>query len=489
MMEDKAISNHSLFTNIAERDKSLIGADKEMGQHIKHSTCTAARTGSGADIFANERISRLLLRLAPPVMAAQLIQAMYNIVDSFFVGMYSPSALTALSVIYPIQWLAPAIALGIGVGVNTYMSKLYAVKNEARADRTAGTGTALEVAAWTIYAACVLIFLPAYTRASANGSDVIRDTMIYGRIVCAGSIFQFLESNWAKVHQARGNMKTPMIAESLGALTNIIMDPLLIFGAGPIPSLGAAGAAYATVLGQFVSAVITCRKACHKIPSIHELPKFAVPSLKLGYPTILSQMTMSVYIVILNMILARFSDSAVTVLGLYYKYQSFFFIPLMGLCTCIVPILSYNHTTGDYRRCRMTMRDSILISAAFMLAGIFCFDAIPEKLLSLFSKEQEVLDAGIPAFRAIGLSFIPAVFSLMLPVFFQAIGESSKSTMLALCRQIFCLIPSFYLLSLIGLRWTWFAFPFSETLTGAVGLIMYFTEIRKWSRKSSICQL
>ena len=440
----------------------------------------------GADAFGEEKIGRLLLRLAPPVMIAQLIQALYNIVDSYFVGLYSPSALTALSVVYPIQWMAPAIALGIGVGVNTYMSKLYAVKDAARADKTAGCGNVLELAAWLIYSISIAIILPSYTKLSANGDDVIRDTLIYGHIVCIGSIFQFLECGWAKVHQARGNMKTPMIAESLGAMTNIIMDPILIFGLGPIPELGVAGAAYATVLGQLVSAVITGKGAFCRIPHPKEIKRYALPSLKLGYPTILSQMTMSVYIVILNMILAGFSDAAVTVLGLYYKYQSFFFIPLFGLSTCIVPILSYNYTIKNYDRCRKTVRASIIVASSMMLIGIFCFDAIPETLLRIFSRESDVLEVGKPAFRAIGLSFISAVFSLMLPVFFQAIGKSFKSTMLALCRQIFCLIPSFYILSLSGLKWTWFAFPFSETFTGIVGIILYFREIKEWDDKNRL---
>ncbi len=437
----------------------------------------------GADAFGREKIGKLLLRLAPPVMIAQLIQALYNIVDSYFVGLYSPSALTALSVIYPIQWMAPAIALGIGVGVNTYMSKLYAVKDSIRADRTAGCGNALELTAWLIYSLSVAVILPIYTRLSANGNQVIRDTLTYGYIVCIGSIFQFLECGWAKIHQARGNMKTPMIAESLGAMTNIIMDPILIFGLGPIPELGVAGAAYATVLGQLVSAAITGKDAFCRIPPLKEIKQYALPSLKLGYPTILSQMTMSVYIVILNMILAGFSDAAVTVLGLYYKYQSFFFIPLFGLSTCIVPILSYNYTIKNYDRCRKAVRDSVIVAASLMLVGIFCFDVIPEALLRVFSRESDVLAAGIPAFRAIGLSFISAVFSLMLPVFFQAIGKSFKSTMLALCRQIFCLIPSFYILSFLGLKWTWFAFPFSETFTGIIGLILYFREIAKWKKE------
>lgn len=443
------------------------------------------RAELGADAFGKEKIGHLLLRLAPPIMLAQLIQALYNIVDSYFVGLYSTSGLTALSVVYPIQWMVQAIGLGIGVGVNTYMSKLYAIGDKERADKTAGTGNVLELLSWAFFCLFVFFVLPLYTKFSANGEEVIKDTLLYGHIVCYGSIFQFLECNWAKVLQAQGDMKRPMFAECLGALTNIIFDPILIFGLGPIPELGIAGAAIATVLGQLVSAIVTGVKAFRVPPKKREMKKFAKPSLTLGYPTILSQITMCFYIVVLNMILAKFSDAAVTILGLYYKYQSFFFIPLFGLNTCIVPILSYNYTIKRYDRCKETLRDSILIATSLMIVGIFCFDVIPETLLRVFSREEEVLKAGVPAFRAIGLSFISAVFSLIFPVFFQAIGKSKESTVLALCRQIFTLIPSFYVLSFISLNATWFAFPFSETITGLCGLILYFKETKKWNVSSS----
>lgn len=198
-----------------------------------------------------------------------------------------------------------------------------------------------------------------------------------------------------------------------------------------------------------------------------------------GYASIIMQALFTVYIVILNAILAGFSDSAVTVLGLYYKMQTFFFIPLMGLQTCIVPVLSFNYATKSYARCREIMRDSYGFSCVFMLVGVICFVFFPVQLLQVFSKSSEVIAIGKNAFPIIGASFIPAVFSLMTPVFFQAIGNGKISLFLSVMRQICCLIPIFWLLSLIDLRFTWFAFPISEVLVGVTGIVLYYKEIKR----------
>ena len=186
----------------------------------------------------------------------------------------------------------------------------------------------------------------------------------------------------------------------------------------------------------------------------------------------------------LNFILAGFSDAAVTVLGLYYKIQSFFFIPLFGLQTCIVPVLSYNYARANYARVRSVMRDSLIVSASFMLVGVLCFELIPRGLLSLFSQDEAVFAIGGTAFRIIGASFFPAVLSLMLPVFFQAIGKALPSVMLSLTRQIFCLIPLFWGFSLIGLDYAWIAFPAAELITGAVGTILYFRQTAQWRKNN-----
>lgn len=198
------------------------------------------------------------------------------------------------------------------------------------------------------------------------------------------------------------------------------------------------------------------------------------------------QMLYTVYIMALNMILAGFSDDAVTVLGLYYKLQSFFFIPLNGLQTCIVPILSYNFACLAYDRCKRILYDSCGISLVFMLVGVVSFECIPDRLIGLFSQEPAVLAIGVPAFRVIGLSFIPAVLSLMPPVFFQAIGAAGPSLLLSVVRQICCLIPLFWLFSKISLGATWFAYPLSEVITGSLGVAFYLRQLQRWKREAPV---
>lgn len=317
---------------------------------------------------------------------------------------------------------------------------------------------------------------------SAKIPEAIADAVTYGRIVCIGSIGAFLEGNWTKVHQSRGNMRRPMVAQTVGALTNIVLDPIMIFGLGPVPEMGVAGAACATVCGQIAAAVITAFRGILRPPEWRKLILYAKQIYWLGYASILMQAMYTVYIVILNAILAGFSDSAVTVLGLYYKMQTFFFIPLMGLQTCIVPLLSFNYATKSYRRCRETMKDSYMFSCVFMLIGVVCFVFFPTELVKIFSASRDVIAIGKTAFPIIGSSFIPAVFSLMTPVFFQAIGNGKVSLFLSVMRQIFCLIPIFWGLSLLGLRYTWFAFPISEVLVAVVGLIFYRKTIMEWKK-------
>lgn len=340
--------------------------------------------------FQTERVWKILLRIAPPVMLAQLIQALYNIVDSYFVGQYSNSGLTALSVIFPVQLIITAIAVGTGVGVNTYMARMYAFGKKRAADCTAGTGMVLAVISWAVFAAAALLLMEPYVRTSATSSGAVADAVLYGNIVCVGSLGIFLESIWTKVHQAGGNMRLPMLAQIAGALTNIVLDPILIFGLGPVPRMGIAGAAIATVVGQCVAAVITGISGFRRPPKPVVMRKYVRQIYRLGYPSIFMQMLYTVYIMALNMILAGFSDDAVTVLGLYYKLQSFFFIPLNGLQTCIVPILSYNFACLAYDRCKRILYDSCGISLVFMLVGVVSFECIPGRLIGLFSQDPAV---------------------------------------------------------------------------------------------------
>ena len=435
---------------------------------------------SQTNFFESESVWKILVRIAPPVMLAQLIQALYNIVDSYFVGHFSGDGLTALSVMFPIQLVITAFSIGIGTGVNILIARMYAQKRYLQADHVAGAGSVLAFLAWAVFSVLAFLLLPAYVRTSASSPNAVAYAVTYGNIVCIGSLGIFLESTWTKIHQAGGNMRLPMIAQVTGALTNIVLDLLLIFGLGPFPRLGIAGAAIATIIGQFAAAFITGRKVIRRPPRLAVMLPYFSRIFEMGSSYILMQVMCTVYIIVLNVILARFSDGAVTVLGLYYKFQSFFFIPLLALMTCIVPVLSYNFACKNYVRCKQVLIDSSIISLLFMSIGVFCFECLPVQLISLFSTDSTVLSIGVPAFRIIGISFFSAVFSLMTPIFFQAIGKVLPSVLLSLTRPVFCLMPIFWLLSLVGLSYTWLAFPAAETITGILGIVLCMRQMRNW---------
>ena len=429
-------------------------------------------TTKSNDYFGREKISKILFKMAPPVMLAQLIQALYNIMDSVFVGRFSSSGLTALSIVYPIQLLMIAIAVGTGVGINTVMASELGLRREDSANEYAGVGTPLAAVLWFLFAVVCFAFMPAFARMSTNDEAVIADIVVYGRIVCVFSFGLFFESIWTKVLQAKGDMKTPMIAQILGAVTNIALDPLLIFGLLGLPKMGIAGAAIATVVGQIVAALVVMRKGFRKSPDIKKYPRHVAKIFRLGLPNILMQSAYTLYIFGLNMILATFSDDAVTTLGLYYKWQTFFFIPLGAMQTCIVPVISYNYAERKIDRCKKTLNTAILFGFALMFVGMLCFEFIPEPMLRVFSKEQKVIDIGVIAFRIIGFSFLPIVTSLTYPVLFQAVGQSFKSSLLTIIRTVFLFVPLGYLFSLIGLNYFWLTFPVTDTLTSVVGFFM-----------------
>lgn len=395
------------------------------------------------ELFGKEKISKVLLKIAPPVMLAQLIQALYNIVDSLFVGNYSDSGLTALSIIYPIQLLMIALAVGTGVGINTVMAAKLGAGNRGEAEEHAGVGTPLAVAAWVIFAAVCWAIMPAYARLQTDTPEVIADVVTYGRIVCMFSFGLFLESIWTKVHQAEGNMRRPMAA-------------------------------------QIAAALVVMKKGFRKPPELRKFPRCIAAIYRLGTPNILMQAAYTVYIFGLNLILATFSDQAVTVLGLYYKWQSFFFIPLGSMQTCIVPVVSYNYAARNIGRCKKTLVTAIVFGMALMFLGTLCFEIIPGPMLRVFSSDEKVIEIGVTAFRIIGISFIPLVSSLTFPVFFQAVGWSLKSSLLTVFRTVVLFVPLAFIFSRIGgLDWFWLTFPVTDSLSTLLGFIWYKKFMRR----------
>lgn len=425
------------------------------------------------DLFGTEKISKILLKLAPPVMLAQLIQALYNIIDSLFVGRYSDSGLTALSIIYPLQLLMIALAVGTGVGINTVMAAKLGVGNEKEADEYAGVGTPLAGFMWLLFAVICWFAMPFYAKMSTNSEVIIHDVIVYGRIVCVFSFGLFLESIWTKVLQSCGDMKTPMTAQIIGAITNIVLDPLLIFGMFGFPKMGIAGAAVATVSGQIMAALVVMKKGFRKSPHRQVYPHHIAKIFQLGIPNILMQSAYTFYILGLNLILATFSDQAVTALGLYYKWQTFFFIPLGAMQTCIVPVISYNYAARNIERCKKTLSASIVFGMSLMALGTLCFVCIPSQMLRVFTSDELVIAIGRVGFRFVGISFLPMVTSLIFPVFFQAVGSSLKSSLLTVIRTVVLFVPLAYLFSRFGLNWFWLTYPVTEVITSLTGAYFY----------------
>lgn len=268
-------------------------------------------------------------------------------------------------------------------------------------------------------------------------------------------------------------MKTPMIAQILGAITNIILDPILIFGMFGIPEMGIAGAAIATVVGQVVAGLVVMKKGFRKPPELSVYKVCIGRIFRLGLPNILMQSAYTFYILGLNLILGGFSDEAVTALGLYYKWQTFFFIPLGAMQTCIVPIISYNYASKKLNRCKNTLKTSVLFGLVLMGLGTLCFLLLPSQMLSVFTSDAKVIEIGSYGFRFVGVSFLPMVTSLIFPVFFQAIGKSLKSSALTVIRTVVLFVPLGYIFSRFGLNFFWLTFPVTEIITSIVGAVFY----------------
>lgn len=432
-----------------------------------------------SQLFEREKIGKILFKLAPPVMLAQLIQALYNIVDSLFVGKFSDSGLTALSVIYPVQLLMIAIAVGTGVGINTVMASELGLGQKEKANEYAGVGTALAIVLWLLFASICWLIMPAFARISTNDPKIVEDVVTYGRIVCVFGFGLFLESIWTKVLQAEGDMKTPMLAQIFGAVTNIVLDPLLIFGLLGFPRLGIAGAAIATVAGQIAAALIVMKKGYRKSPEKGLYPHHVRKIFSLGMPNILMQSAYTFYILGLNLILSSFSDQAVTALGIYYKWQTFFFIPLGAMQTCIVPVISYNYAARRIDRCKKTLSVSVCFGWMLMAIGTLCFVSVPAQMLQVFTSDAAVVEIGRIGFRFVGVSFLPMVTSLIFPVFFQSVGASVKSSLLTVIRTVILFVPLGFLFSRFGLNWFWLTFPVTEILTSCAGVVCYRRFLRK----------
>lgn len=410
-------------------------------------------------------IGKLLLKLSPPVMLALLIQSIYNIVDSYFVAQYSLSGLTALSIIFPIQLLMTALGTGTGTGLNILISRMDGNGDTARQRDVVKSGLYLGIWNFLIFTCIGMLLIGSYYTISSDQAEVRAEGIQYAQIIFLGSFDLFMESNCTKLLQTKGNMMTPMLAQVAGAAINLVFDPIFIFGLFGAPELGVAGAAIATIMGQWAAMLITL-KAVFRTYDVRGTFRFkdCIQIYQSGFPSIIMQSLYTLYIVGLNLILKQFTEDAVTVLGIYYKLQTFFFIPLMGLQQVIVPVISFNYGVHDNKRVNDTLRYSILISCGVMALGTFIFMAFPKELISIFAGSTPILNIGTPALRIISVSFLPASLAMMFTVYFQGIEKGNCSVFITVLRQIILLVPLAWLFHFAGLNYVWLTFPVTESI-------------------------
>ena len=431
--------------------------------------------------------NQLLLSMAVPMMISMLVQALYNIVDSIFVSRICEDALTAVSMAFPWQNIVIAIAVGFGVGINALLSRALGQKNAERVNQVAINGLLLALLSYLLVLVAGLIGIRAYMRTQTDIETIVNYGITYLNICILCSFGVFIEITFERFLQATGRTIYSMITQLAGALTNIILDPILIFGLLGFPKLGIAGAAWATVIGQCVGAVVAVTLNHFKNPEVHLRLRHIRPNGRLmgeitaiSIPSIIMSCISSLTCFVMNMILIAYSSTAVAVFGVYFKLQSFVFMPVFGLNNGMVPIIAYNYGAQKPDRIHKTIRLGMAYAVAIMAVGLLVFQLIPKQLLLMFDASDAMLEIGAPALRIMSLAFVFAGVGIASSSACQAFGYSVYSMLISIARQIVVLIPAAYLLSLTGvLRSIWFAFPIAEIVSLFLSLFFLRTTLKK----------
>ncbi|MBE7037574.1 MAG: MATE family efflux transporter [Ruminococcaceae bacterium] len=436
-------------------------------------------------------VTKLILSMSLPAIFSMLIQSLYNIVDSIFVSALGEDALTAVSLAYPMQMLIVAFAVGTGVGVNSLIARRLGEKRQEEANHAAVHGIVLSIITWVIFALIGIFFTKPFILGMASGNNDVSQNIInwgidYMSVVMIFSFGAFICVSFEKSIQATGNMFYPMIFQLLGAIINIILDPIFIFGYFGVPAFGVKGAAIATVLGQILSMVYAVYVVCKKDFAVKfnlKGFKFRLKTVKdiyaVGIPSIVMQSIASVLITFLNKILILLTPTAVTVLGVYFKLQSFVFMPVFGLTQGVMPIMGYNFGAKNKARLKETVKKGVIFAFSIMAAGTLLFMIIPKQLLMIFNASKDMLKIGIPALRTISINFMPAAIGIMFGTFFQAIGKGVYSLIISFLRQIIILLPAAKILSYLGVTYVWYAFPIAESVALVVSIFMYISVYNK----------
>lgn len=425
-------------------------------------------------------VRRLILTMSLPIMISMLVQALYNIVDSMFVARVSEAALAAVSLCYPIQMIMVAVACGTGIGINALLSRYLGEKKREKASQVAMHGLFCAICNWLVFAVIGLFFSEAFLRLFSDDVQIIMMGISYMQICTICSFGVFVQITYERIMQSTGNTIYNMVIQGVGALINIILDPIFIFGLGPVPALGTAGAAIATVIGQivamFLGIIITQKKIREiqlSVRGFHLDGMLMKAMYRIAIPAILMQSIMSFMTVMMNMILAPFSEMAVSVFSIYYKLQQFVFMAVLGMNNALIPILSYNYGANQMERIRESIRFALWMSCVIMAIGTVVFQLFPTQLLYLFDAKEAMLSIGIPALRTISVSFVFAGISMVLCSVFQALGSPNHSLLVTLLRQMVILLPLAYgFSSAFGLDMCWWSFPITEVLCALLSLYL-----------------
>ncbi len=427
------------------------------------------------------KIVPLLFKMSAPAMISMLVQALYNIVDSWYLAKYDQNALSAVSLSFPIAIIIISLFVGLGMGLNSVISRRLGERNKDEAVNSAEHGFFFGIIIW-IFLALLAIGVPKiFFGQFTQDTQIIEYGVTYISIILVFSLFRIIAQIFISILQATGDMISAMIIQATGAITNIVLDGFLIFGLWIFPEMGVAGAAIATIIGQFVSMLLaiiiySTRKNRLKLNmhKFHLDGQIAKNILAVGIPATIMQGIGSIMLGFLNRILSNFGDDAYTLLGVYFRVQSFVFMPVFGLNQGMMPIIGYNYGAGNKKRVIKTLKVGLVAAISIMIAGTIIFQVFPSQILRFFNVSDSIVKIGIPAFRTISSCYVFAAISIVLSSSFQAIGDAYLSMIGSFARQIIVILPAAWILSrTYGLNQTWLAFPISE-FTTLVLIISFF---------------
>ena len=443
------------------------------------------------NIMGTRKVMPLLISMSVPPMISMLIQALYNIVDSMYVARISEDALTAVSIAFPLQNLIIAVSYGFGIGLNSCVARALGAKDEKEVTSAATHGFLLSGVHWILFVLMGIFLTGPFLRNFTSNPQIYEMSCQYTQIVLCFSIGSMYHLYAEKLFQSTGSMILPMIFQGVGAVLNIILDPVFIFGWFNIPAMGVQGAAIATVASQIFAAVLSMIFFLKKCTSIRiHLKGFRFEKSMLwklytvGIPSAIMMSLPSVLVAALNSVLAAFSATAIAVFGLYIKIQTFVYMPANGVIQGMRPIMSYNYGAGNRKRMRETLKSSLEVTGAIMAVGTVLFMVFPQVIMQLFNANEEMMGIGIPMLRMIAGGFLISTVGCVLSGAFEALGKGVQSLVISLLRQLLIIIPlSAVLAGIVGIYGVWVTFPIAEFVAAVVGCILYRNFMKKLEQK------